>query len=160
MGLEKIISVGGKPGLFELLSQTKNSFIVKDLESGKKSAISAQYNIVMLNNVAIFTEDEDLPLENIFTTIFEKENGGTSISPKEDAIKLFDYFSEIVPNYNKERVYHSDLKKLFKWYEILHKIDLLKDLISQESEISVDIEEEKPQKKETKKRAKVVKENE
>jgi hypothetical protein len=164
MALEKIISVSGKSGLYELKLQTKSSFLVKDLETGKGMSLSAQNNVIMLSNVAIFTDQEDKPLQEILVAIYKKENGGASINFKAEAADLFEYFAELVPNFDKKRVYHSDLKKIFKWYAILHKADLLTSLVESNKEEEIAIEEitepEKPEKKADKKAPKKAKKDE
>ena len=143
MELERIISVTGKSGLFELLSQGKSSFIVKEIETDKRSSLSARNNVVMLSNVAVFTQEDDMPLKDVFAAIYKKENGGASISPKEEASEMFSYFATVVPNFDQNRVYHSDLKKLFRWYDILHKKDLLKNIIENNQEVEEAVTEEK-----------------
>lgn len=119
MDLTKIISISGKPGLFKLVSQAKGSFIVEDLDKGKKTSISAHNNVSLLENVAIYGVSEEFPLKEVFTRIFNKENGGTAISHKESGANLRKYIEEVLPEYDESRVYDSDLKKLFQWYNIL-----------------------------------------
>lgn len=130
MDLTKIISISGKPGLFKLISQAKGGFIVEDLDKGKKTSISAQNNVSLLENVAIYGVSEEFPLKDVFKKIFEKENGGTTISHKESGAKLRAYMEEVLPEYDEDRVYDSDLKKLFQWYNILQA----KGMISLEEE--------------------------
>lgn len=125
MDLRKIISISGKPGLFKLVSQAKGGFIVEDLDKGKKTSISAQNNVSLLENVAIYGTSEEFPLKDVFTKIFEKENGGPTISYKESGAKLRAYIEEVLPEYDEDRVYDSDLKKLFQWYNVLQSKGLL-----------------------------------
>jgi len=146
MDLTKIIAISGKPGLFKLVSQAKGSFIVEDLDKGKKTSISAHNNVSLLENVAIYGVSEEYPLKDVFTKIYEKENGGTCISHKESGANLRKYIEEILPEYDESRVYDSDLKKLFQWYNILQS----KDLVTPEPEAENATEEittkEKPKK--------------
>lgn len=151
MDLTKIISISGKPGLYKLVSQTKGGFIVEDLDKGKKTSISAQYNVSLLDNVAIYGISEEFPLKDVFTKIYEKENGGPAISHKGSGAELRTYIQEILPDYDEDRVYDSDLKKLFQWYNILQD----KGLVTPETE-EVEVQEEissekKPEKKTAKK---------
>lgn len=142
MDLTKIISISGKPGLFKLVSQVKAGFIVEDLDKGKKTTISAQNNVSLLENVAIYGVSEEFPLKEVFKKIFEKENGGLTISHKESGAKLRAYMEEVLPEYDESRVYDSDLKKLFQWYNILQ----LKGLLSLDEETKEEKEEEKVEK--------------
>lgn len=142
MDLTKIISISGKPGLFKLVSQVKAGFIVEDLDKGKKTTISAQNNVSLLENVAIYGVAEEFPLKEVFKKIFEKENGGLTISHKESGAKLRAYMEEVLPEYDESRVYDSDLKKLFQWYNILQ----LKGLLSLDEETKEEKKEEKVEK--------------
>lgn len=141
MDLTKIISISGKPGLYKLISQVKGGFIVEDLDKGKKMAISTQSNVSLLENVAIYGISEEFPLKDVFAKIFVKENGGSTVSHKESGATLRAYIKEILPEYDEDRVYDSDLKKLFQWYGILQS----KGLLSLEEEETEDktVEEEK-----------------
>lgn len=119
MEFNKIIAVTGKPGLFEVVSQTKTGVIVASLNDKKRFPITSTQNISMLENIAIYTYEEEVLLLNIFKKIFEKEAGKESISHKESGNKLKNYFSEILPEYDEERVYASNIKKIIQWYNIL-----------------------------------------
>ncbi|WP_372945175.1 DUF5606 domain-containing protein [Muriicola sp.] len=122
MSLDKILSIGGKPGLFKLLTQTRSGFVAESLLDGKKVTVGMTSNVSVLSEIAIFTLEEELPLKAVFKKIKEKENGGkTSIGHKEDKIKLEEYFFEVVPNYDEDRVYPSDIKKVIQWYNLLHQ---------------------------------------
>ncbi|MRI64091.1 hypothetical protein EQP59_03965 [Ornithobacterium rhinotracheale] len=125
MNIEKVIAISGKPGLYNLISQTKSGFIAKNLDDGKKSSIPASYNVSLLSNVAIYTHTEEVPLREVFKKIYEKENGKECISHKSSESELRAYMQEVLPEYDESRVYYSDLKKLFQWYNILLKNDLL-----------------------------------
>ncbi|HUH34377.1 MAG TPA: DUF5606 domain-containing protein [Moheibacter sp.] len=125
MDLTKIISISGKPGLYKLISQAKGGFIVEDLDKGRKTSLSAQNNVSLLENVAIYGVAEEFPLKEVFTRIYNKENGGPAIDHKESSAKLRKYIEEVLPEYDEARVYDSDLKKLFQWYNLLHAKGLI-----------------------------------
>lgn len=136
MGLEKILSVAGKPGLYKLLTQTRTGFVAESLLDGKKISVGLRSNVSVLSEIAIYTLDEELPLREVFLKIKEKENGAkTTVSHKDEKIKLEEYFFEVLPNYDEDRVYASDIKKIIQWYNIL--IDKgINDFSENESEAS------------------------
>tara|TARA_R110002051_G_scaffold100879_4_gene171409 strand:+ start:55382 stop:55813 length:432 start_codon:yes stop_codon:yes gene_type:complete len=122
MILDKILSIGGKPGLFKLLTQTRAGFVAESLLDGKKITVSFKNNVSVLSEIAIYTLEEEIPLREVFLKIQEKENGEkTPISHKDDKLKLEEYFFEILPSYDEERVYASDIKKVIQWYNMLHE---------------------------------------
>jgi uncharacterized protein DUF6852/uncharacterized protein DUF5606 len=121
MSLEKILSIGGKPGLFQLLTQTRSGFVAESLLDKKRITVNAQSNVSVLSEIAIYTLEEEIPLGEVFEKIQLKEKGGkTSIGHKDDKLKLEEYFFEILPDYDEDRVYASDIKKVIQWYNILH----------------------------------------
>ena len=144
MDLTKIISISGKPGLFKLISQAKGGFIVEDLDKGKKTSISAHNNVSLLENVAIYGVSEEYPLKEVFAKIYTKENGGPAISHKESGANLRKYIEEVLPEYDESRVYDSDLKKLFQWYNILQAKGLVTPI--EEPKAEEVASEEKPKK--------------
>lgn len=118
--LKTILSVSGKPGLYKLISSAKNMVIVESLVDGKKMPIHARDKVVSLGDISIYTETDDAPLKGILTSIKQKENGekasiGTSAKPDE----LKKYFLEILPDFDRDRVYPTDIKKIIGWYNIL-----------------------------------------
>lgn len=119
MGLTKTIAIAGKPGLFNIVSQSKGGFIVESLIDKKKFPITNTHNVSVLNDIAIYTYEEEKPLRELFLTLFEKEAGKTAISHKESNNKLIAYFSEVLPDFDQERVYPSNIKKVLQWYNIL-----------------------------------------
>lgn len=121
MNLSGIIAISGKPGLFKVVAQGKNSIIVQSLLDNKKMPAYSSDRISALDDISIYTYDEDQPLKEVFKAIHKKENGGETISHKEDASKLQNYLLEILPNFDQERVYPSDIKKIFQWYNLLLK---------------------------------------
>ncbi|WP_339651636.1 DUF5606 domain-containing protein [uncultured Maribacter sp.] len=121
MGLEKILSVAGKPGLYKLITQTRTGFVAESLLDGKRITVSLRASVSVLSEIAIYTLEEEVPLREVFQKIQTKEDGGkTSISHKEEKIKLEEYFFEVLPNYDEDRVYVSDIKKVIQWYNILN----------------------------------------
>ncbi len=122
MSLEKILSIGGKPGLYKLVTQTRTGFVAESLLDGKKITVGIRSNVSVLAEIAIYTLDEELPLREVFQKIQVKEKGGkTSIPHKSEKIKLEEYFFEVLPNYDEDRVYTSDIKKVIQWYNLLQE---------------------------------------
>ncbi len=119
MGLDKILAISGKPGLYELKAQTRTGFLAESLLDGKRLSVSIRHNVSVLSEIAIYTFTEEVPLREIFLKIQEKENGEQAISHKESKSKLETYFSEVLPDYDEDRVYVSDMKKVIQWYNIL-----------------------------------------
>ena len=118
--LKTILSVSGKPGLYKLISSAKNMVIVESLIDGKKMPIHARDKVVSLGDISIYTETDDAPLKGILTSIKQKENGekaSISTSAKPDELKK--YFLEILPDFDRDRVYPTDIKKIIGWYNIL-----------------------------------------
>lgn len=138
MNLKGIIAISGKPGLFKVVAQGKNNIIVESLEEKKRFPAYASDRISALDDISIYTYDEDKPLKEIYADIFKKENGGVAVSHKEDLSKLTSYLLEVLPNYDQERVYPSDIKKLFQWYNMLHKAGELKLEEAVVEEVSVE----------------------
>ncbi len=121
MALEKILSIGGKPGLYKLLTQTRSGFVGESLLDGKRISVGLRSNVSVLSEIAIYTLEEEVPLREVFQKIKEKEDGGkTSVHHKDEKIKLEEYFFEVLPNYDEDRVYASDIKKIVQWYNLLH----------------------------------------
>ncbi|WP_405565918.1 DUF5606 domain-containing protein [Polaribacter sp. Asnod6-C07] len=119
MEFSKIISVTGKPGLFQVISQSKNAIIAENLTDNKRLAINATQNVSLLENIAIYTYEEDMPLLDVFKAISEKTEGKKAISHKESGNKLAAFFAEVLPNYDDERVYTSNIKKVIQWFNLL-----------------------------------------
>ena len=118
--LKEILSVTGKPGLFKLVSQGKNMLIIESLIDGKRIPAYTKDKVVSLGDIAIFTEDAEVPLGQVLESVKAKENGGIcSIDTKVDNDKLRKYMLEVLPEYDRERVYPSDIRKMIAWYNIL-----------------------------------------
>jgi hypothetical protein len=125
MILKDILAISGEPGLFRFIAQGKNAIIIEHLETKKRSSAYGSAKVSSLEDIAIFTDNEDMPLGKVFDIIFEKTNGGAAPDLKSDGNKLKIWFEEILPDYSKDKVYTSDIKKVAMWYNILHKLDLL-----------------------------------
>ena len=121
MSLEKILSISGKPGLYKLKTQTRNGFMAESLLDGKKISVGARDNVSLLSEIAIYTLTEELPLREVFKKISEKENGGQTINHKVPKVELEEFFFEVLPDYDEDRVYPSDIKKVVQWYNLLQK---------------------------------------
>lgn len=128
MNLEKILSISGKPGLYALKVQTRTGFVAESLVDGKKSTVGLKVNVSLLSEISIYTINEEKPLAEVMRNIAIKENEGPAISHKEDSAKLVAYFTEILPEYDSERVYPSDIKKVLNWYNLLQS----KGMVSKE----------------------------
>ena len=128
MNVEKILAIAGKPGLFELKLQTRSGFLAESLLDGKKITVGMRSNVSLLSEISMYTYSEEKPLADIMRAIAVKENEGPAISHKEDNAKLIAYFKEILPDYDEDRVYASDIKKVLNWYNILQA----KGLVSKE----------------------------
>ena len=119
--LKKILSISGKSGLYKLISQGRNMLIIESLKEKRRMPAYAHEKILSLGDIAMYTNEGEVPLNDVMKSIKEKE-GGKVIEidlKKADAKILSDYMAVILPNYDKERVYVSDMKKLFSWYNLL-----------------------------------------
>jgi hypothetical protein len=119
MKLEEIVAISGKPGLYEVKSKSKGAVIVESLIDNKRFPVTATHHISALSEIAIYTYEEEVPLKIILKSISEKENNQKSINPKENSKILTSYFREILPNFDEERVYTSNIKKVLIWYNLL-----------------------------------------
>ncbi len=128
MTLDKILAIAGKPGLFALKIQTRTGFVAESLIDGKKITVGLKSNVSLLSEISVYTYSEEKPLTEIMRSIAIKEDNGPAISHKEDNSKLVAYFLEVLPDYDQERVYPSDIKKIVNWYNMLQA----KDLVSKE----------------------------
>jgi hypothetical protein len=143
MVLKDILAISGEPGLFKFIAQGKNAIIIEHLETKKRSSAFGSAKVSSLDEISIFTEKEDLPLAKVFDLIFDKESGGAAIDAKSEPEKLKAYFENILPEYDKNKVYASDIKKVLNWYNILHRLNLL---VREEPEKPDEAPAEKPEK--------------
>jgi hypothetical protein len=123
--LKGILAITGQPGLYKVISEGKSNVVIESLLTGKKSTAYADAKMSTLEDIAIYTLHEDIPLKKVFRIISDKENGGQAISTKSSPEELKKYFAEILPEYDKERVYGSDVKKVISWYNLLNEKGML-----------------------------------
>ncbi len=140
MKLEKVIAISGKPGLYEIISQSKSGVIVESLSEKKRFPVNSLHNISTLNDIAIYTYEEEVPLKVVFLSLSEKEAGGKSIDPKSSKNELLSYFGEVLPGFDEERVYASNIKKVLSWYNAL--VDAKFDFSSIKQELEEEAKEE------------------
>jgi hypothetical protein len=128
MNLEKILAISGMPGIYALKMQTRTGFVAESIVDGKRVTVGLRSNVSLLTEISIYTYEAEKPLAEVMRAIANKEDNGPAISHKEDNAVLVSYFKEIMPNYDEERVYPSDIKKVINWYNILQS----KGLVSKE----------------------------
>ena len=152
MNLKEVLNISGKPGLYKIIAQSAGRIIVESLEDGKRLPVFATNNFSILKDISIFTMEEDLPLEQAFKAIYEHEEGKTSIDHKSSEAEIAERMEAIIPTYDKEQVRPADMKKLFKWYNLLieKKAWSPADIASEEEVVEVEAEEVKEEKKEKK----------
>lgn len=133
MDLKDIMAISGSNGLFRFISKARNGIVVENLIDKKRTHSPASAKISALEDIAIYTNDKEVPLKEILQIIFKKEDGGQTIDPKSDNEKLKKYFEEILPEYDKDRVYVSDIKKVYIWYNLLNSLNLINLEIEEET---------------------------
>lgn len=161
MSVEKVLAISGKPGLYELKLQTRAGFIAQSLVDGKKVTVGLKSNVSLLSEISIYTNTGEVKLFEVFARIAEKQNNEQAISHKASNDELEAFFSEVLPDYDKDRVYHSDIKKVLNWYNILNnagvrfqlKNETAEETVIEEAEV---IEEAPKAKKTTKKESKEI----
>jgi hypothetical protein len=157
MNLKDILAISGEGTLFKFIAQGKNAVIVENLETGRRVSAGGTAKVSALDEIAIFTTGEDIPLGKVMDMIWEKENGGETISHRLPDGDLKKYFAEALPDFDQNRVYTSDIRKVLHWYNILHKLNLLvkEEEKKEESEPEAVTEPaaDKPEKKKLKKTA-------
>ena len=121
MSLEKVLSISGKPGLYKLKTQTRTGFLAESLLDGKTINVSGRHNVSLLSEIAVYTLTEEVPLREVFKKISEKEEGKETISHKASKEELEEFFFGVMPDYDEDRVYASDIKKIVQWYNMLIK---------------------------------------
>ena len=128
MDLTDIITISGKSGLYTIIGQTKNNVIVESIADGKRFPTFSSNRISALKDISIYTNEGESSLSDIYQKIYEKENGKECIAHNEPTDKLYAYLEEVLPDYDKDQVYTSDVKKLFQWYNLLQKSNKLKSI--------------------------------
>jgi len=146
MDLSQIISIAGKPGLYRILNQSRGGVIVLSLQDGKKTAIGQTQRVSALSDISMYTVDGDLLLDEILKRVHAHTGGKTvDINVKDDGA-VRDFFTEVIPEHDQDRVYNSDIRKLIKWYNSLLEKDLLdfeKETDTQEDKGGTEEEEAK-----------------
>lgn len=126
MKLDDILSIGGKPGLYKLVKATRQGVLVESLLDQKRMPVSQRADVSALSDIAIYTYEEELPLNEVYDRLYEKLNGEKALDAKKaSGDELREFMSDFLPDYDEDRVYTSHLKKLFSWYNLLHDCDLL-----------------------------------
>jgi len=133
--LKGILAISGQPGLFKMVTEAKNSIIVESLVTGKRIPAYSTSKISALADISVFTQTGEIQLKELFKKILES---GKSITPKASTNEIKAFFSEILPEYDEDRVYVSDMKKIFQWYQLLTDLNML-----------IEVEEEKTETEET-----------
>jgi len=123
--LKGILAISGNAGLFKMVAESKNNIIVESLETQKRMPVYSTAKISALEDIAIYTYEAETPLKQVFKAIAEKEDNGPAISHKSSGNELKAYFEEVLPDYDKDRVYVSDIKKVLMWYNTLQEKDML-----------------------------------
>ena len=134
MDLTKILSVAGKPGLHKMIAQTKNGLVVESLNDGKRFTAFAHQRISSLEEISIYTYEEDLPLKDVFARIYGHLEGRPAPDPKDPQTDLKAFLEEVVEDYDQERVYVSDIKKMLNWYNQLLEHGLVDDNLEEVSD--------------------------
>jgi hypothetical protein len=151
MDLSKILTIAGKGGLYSVVSQSKNGFIVESLTDGKKIPVFASNQSSSLEDISVFTKAEDIPLKQVLWKIYQKEDGQPAIDTKiASNQQLRDYFREVLPEFDEERVYNSDIKKVIAWYNLLVQKDLISDPnLEEQADESSEEQTQNPEEQET-----------
>ena len=137
MNLDKVLAISGKPGLYLLKVQTRTGFVAESLIDGKKITVGLKSNVSLLSETSIYTNDAEMPLADVMRNIAVKEDNGPALSHKESNENMTAYFLEVLPDYDQDRVYPSDIKKVLNWYGILQA----KGMVSKEATAEAKSEE-------------------
>jgi len=134
MSIEKILAISGKPGLYELKIQTRTGFVAESLSDGKRITVGLRSNVSLLSEISVYTYDGEVRLAEVMRAIAEKEDNGPALSHKEENAKLEAYFREALPDFDEDRVYASDIKKILNWYNMLQA----KGLVSKDEVVAAE----------------------
>jgi hypothetical protein len=143
MDLSGIISISGMPGLYKVVAQSKTGLIVESVLDKKRIPAYSTYKISALEDISVFTTGDDMPLSEVFQKIYDKTKGGPAVDHKADDKELKKFFGEALPEYDEERVYISDIRKMINWYNMLQKNDMLKQKQEEKADESGDKSEKK-----------------
>ena len=139
MNLKGLIAISGKPGLYKVAAQGRNNIIVESLDTGKKFPAFATEKISALEDISIYTYEEDVPLSDVYDKLAEKVNFDAAISHKESSAKLREELTSFLPDFDEDRIYDSDIRKIFQWYNILAaKGYIMKEEASEESVVEAE----------------------
>ena len=144
MDLNGLLAIGGKAGLFKMVSQTKNGLIVEGLEDKKRFPVYSAHQISSLEEISIYTYEDDIPLKDVFEKMHVHLDGNEPPNAKSSKDALLKFFAEVLPNYNEEQVYASDIKKVIQWYNALNKYGLLKFDSEEENKEAEEVQPENP----------------
>jgi hypothetical protein len=145
MDLSKILAISGKPGLFNSIAQTKTGVVVESLIDGKRFPAFAHERISSLAEISVFTIEDDMPLKDVFKKIYEKYEGSQAIDHKAGGAELKAFMLEIIPDYDQDRVYTSDIKKIVMWYNLLvekEMLDFSEDEAAEETTVTDETDQE------------------
>lgn len=134
MELKEILAISGQPGLYKFVAQSTRGVIVESLTDGKRMNAAASAKVSSLTEISMFTEGDDVPLAEVLTNIYKHTGGKQAVSHKEDAAKLQTAFAEVLPDYDRDRVHVSDIKKCFAWYNTLVAAGFTKFELPKEAE--------------------------
>ncbi len=135
MELKEILAIAGHPGLYKFVAQSsRGGVIVESLADGRRMNAAATSRVSALTEISIFTEGEDIALAKVLTNIYAYTGGKEAISPKESPERLKEYFAQVLPDYDRDRVHVSDMKKVFSWYNLLLKAGFTEFVVPEEAE--------------------------
>ncbi|MGE0078045.1 MAG: DUF5606 domain-containing protein [Bacteroidales bacterium] len=140
--LKEIISISGQSGLFKFVSQGRQGIIVESLIDGKRINVPVTAKVSAISDIAVFTDSGELPLRDVLAKIRDMEDGKPAINPKSDSKEIVKYFGKVLPDFDRDRVYTSDIKKILTWYNQLQQHNLL-DLLKEEEQPTEENEESK-----------------
>jgi len=134
MDLKKIITISGEPDLFELITNTPKGIIVESIVTKKRSQAFASQRVNSLEDIAIYTEESEVPLKEVFVNMYKHLEGKQAVSHKDDVAKIKQFFDDFFPEYDKDRVKVSVMKRILKWYNLLNENNLVDEKIEEETE--------------------------
>ncbi len=148
MDLKDILSISGYPDLYKLVAQARTGIIVESIVTKKRMQAYASSRISSLEDIAIYAEEGEVPLKKIFISLFKKEEGKKTIKYNSSSNELKGLFAEVLPTYDKEKVYVSDMKRIIKWYNLFIHNDLItqKDIEEEEKKVAEELEKQKAEK--------------
>ncbi|HDP76254.1 MAG TPA: hypothetical protein ENN49_10415 [Bacteroidales bacterium] len=133
--LKELLAISGYSGLFRFISQGRQGVIVESLTDGKRTLIPASARVSAIADIAVFTQTEEIPLKDVLKKIELLENGGPAINVKSTDKEIRSYFEKVLPKFDKDRVYTSDIKKIIGWYNLLQSKGLLEVLNQTDEEV-------------------------